>query len=364
MKRMVPALVFWVLGAPCLADTSTEATAERMLEALGGRAAWASLTTLVNDSWQYRTEPPHAVRTTIHLDVTRPRFRIESYATDLHVIRAVEGGRGWRLNRAGSIEPVPEVTLAADLRWYAGHVYRTIHRIAARDPALKLAIGADDRLEVHEGGSRIAWYRLDSRGEPYAFGGFEDDEGSLSGPWSHVHAGIRHPVWVARRDGTLRSALVSLETPEGFDEDWLREPDRVVSLEALGGRWEGDGRFGSLEARLELRWEPTLEGRFWRLNATYRGSDGTALFGGEALYSVTAAGVVAQWFDSAGRRYHVTGKFDDACLRVEWGPGGSPAVGRSYYCLEATGRMTVQDQRASASGRWEPLGRFDLERVP
>ena len=42
------------------------------------------------------------------------------------------------------------------MEWYASHLYRTIHRIAARDKALSLGIGEDGRLEVSAGGKRIA----------------------------------------------------------------------------------------------------------------------------------------------------------------------------------------------------------------
>ena len=84
------------------------------------------------------------------------------------------------------------------IQWYAGHVYRTLHRIAARDPALRLAVGVNGRLEAYAGETRVIWFALDSRGEPYAFGAHDDDVGSICGPWSFEQDGIRHPIWVAR----------------------------------------------------------------------------------------------------------------------------------------------------------------------
>jgi hypothetical protein len=62
----------------------------------------------------------------------------------------VDGERRWRLNRVGVVQDVPPDVLADDLRWYAGHVYRTIHRVAAWNPALGLAVNASGRLEVRE----------------------------------------------------------------------------------------------------------------------------------------------------------------------------------------------------------------------
>jgi hypothetical protein len=126
------------------------------------------------------------------------------------VIRVVDGDRHWRLTREGRIEPVPEDVLASDRRWHAGHVYRTLHRVAARDPALTLRIGARDRIEVLESGARIAWFALDARGEPFAFGAHDDEAGTISGPWDHEHAGIRHPAWVSSPDGGFRAMIKSL----------------------------------------------------------------------------------------------------------------------------------------------------------
>jgi hypothetical protein len=135
----------------------------------------------------------------------------------------VDGERHWRLSRAGAIEDVPAEVLADDRRWHAGHVYRTIHRVAARDPAIRLAVNDAGRLEIHEGGKRIAWFALDARGEPYAFGAHDDEVGSISGPWSFVQDGIHHPTWVARPDGSWRAAVQALAiNVELKDADFAR----------------------------------------------------------------------------------------------------------------------------------------------
>lgn len=212
-------LVLLVAACACLAPVSAftattpapEVLAERMLDAVGGRARWAALRSTVNDSLQFRLEEPFVVRSVIRMDFTRPRFRIDTTAPGLALARVVDGERHWRLSRAGAVTDVPADILADDRRWYAGHVYRTIHRIAARDPALRLSVSASGRLEVHEGPARIAWFALDARGEPYAFGAHDDDVGSVSGPWSFVRDGIHHPTFVVRPDGSWRAAVQALE---------------------------------------------------------------------------------------------------------------------------------------------------------
>ena len=183
---------------------------ERLLVAIGGRAAWAGVTNTINDSQQNRLEDPTVVRSVITMDFSRQRFKIETTAPGVRVIRVIDEARNWRLTRQGSIEAVPENIVKEDLDWYAAHVYRTLHRIARRDSSIRLTTGTRDRLEVYEADKRIAWFALDANGEPYAFGAHADDVGSVCGPWDFSQDGIRHPTWVARPDGSWRASIRSL----------------------------------------------------------------------------------------------------------------------------------------------------------
>jgi len=184
--------------------------AEQMLEALGGRKAWAELRNTINGSVQNRVNEPTVVYAVITMDFQKPRFRIETTARDLHLIRVINGDKNWRLRRSGNVEDVPQELIESELRWYGAHLYRTIHRIAARDPAISLDLDDQARLGVFAGGERILWFRLDAKGEPYAFGAYDDEVGSLSGPWSFQQDGIRHPMWTASSDGTWRAAIKTL----------------------------------------------------------------------------------------------------------------------------------------------------------
>lgn len=220
-----------LLAAPASAapavptTTAAEVLAERMLGALGGRANWAALRNTINDSQQNRAVEPTVVRAVISMEFDRPRFRIETTGPNgLHTIRVIDGARSWRLTRDGKLEAVPADLLAEDMQWYAGHVYRTLHRVAARDPRLTLGIGEGGRLEVFDSGARIAWYRLDARGEPYAFGAHDDDRGSLSGPWEFERGGVRHPLWVSSADGSWRANVKGLETNARFDDALFARP--------------------------------------------------------------------------------------------------------------------------------------------
>jgi hypothetical protein len=185
--------------------------ADRMLERLGGRDAWEGLRNTINGSQQNRAGEPTVVYAVITMDFERPRFRIETTAQDLHLIRVIDGENSWRLRGSGKIEDVPEDLFASEMKWYGAHLYRTIHRIAARDPALSLGLGPDGRLEIFANGERILWFRLDAKGEPYAFGAWDDEVGGLSGPWDFIKDGIHHPRWVSNPEGTWRAAVKELD---------------------------------------------------------------------------------------------------------------------------------------------------------
>jgi len=225
MARILACVVLACISLPSFATNGDAAVmAQRMLDALGGRAAWAGATNSVNDSQQNWDGEPSVLRVVITMDFDRPRMRIETRGEGLHLVRVIDGERHWRLTRDGQVAPVSDETLATDRRWYQGHIYRTLHRIAKGDPALALAVAPDGRLEVREGGTRIAWYRLDRVGQPYAYGSHDDDTGAIFGPWDTQAAGVRHPVWVARDGGKWRAMLKRLEVNVRLDEGLFARP--------------------------------------------------------------------------------------------------------------------------------------------
>ncbi len=213
-------LGIWPNAAAAATMSDAELLAEHLLWAIGGRPAWAGVTNTVLYSDQYRQSDGTAVGAVSTIDYERSRLRIDTTGQTLQQIRIVdsEGDRSWRLDRQGRPEKIAEDSLARDLRRYTGHVYGTLQRIAVRDPKLRLATGRNGSLEVHEGSTRIAWYLLDARGEPYAMGAYDDNVGVICGPWELEKRGIRYPTWVSRPDGSWRATLRSLAVNTHIDE--------------------------------------------------------------------------------------------------------------------------------------------------
>jgi hypothetical protein len=203
--------VAFILGAASATAGPSDDAVEKMLGALGGRSVWAATTSTMNDSQQNRAADPAVVRALIWLDFTQPRFRIETRGPGFTTVRVIDGERSWRRLRDGKIEAVPADLYAEEMSWYGAHVYRSIHRLAVRDPKLSTGLGADGRLEVFEDGKRLIWFKLDPRGEPFAFGSREDNIGTVCGPWEFAAGGLKHPIWVSRPDGTWRANIKALE---------------------------------------------------------------------------------------------------------------------------------------------------------
>ncbi len=211
----------WLHPAGAAAPSDADLLADHLLWAIGGRPAWARVTSTVVYSDQYRQSDGTAVGAVSTIDYEQSRLRIDTTGANVQQIRIIdrEGDRSWRLDRQGRPEKVAEDPLARDLRRYTGQVYRTLQRIAVRDPKLRLATGRNGSLEVHEGSTRLAWYLLDARGEPYAMGASDDNVGVICGPWELEKRGIRYPLWVSRPDGSWRSTLKSLTVNARIDEE-------------------------------------------------------------------------------------------------------------------------------------------------
>ena len=126
-------------------------------------------------------------------------------ARNIYLVRVINGEDSWRISWSVAVQGLPDNGCEADMLWYQAHAYRTIHRLAKDDSNLTVRTQGD-RLEAHEAGKRIVWFKLDSRGEPSTFGFHDDDQGSLCGPWTVIKNNIRHPSWSATQtaDGVQR----------------------------------------------------------------------------------------------------------------------------------------------------------------
>jgi hypothetical protein len=153
---------------------------------------------------------------------------------------------------------------------------------------------------------------------------------------------------------TFTSALPAQEaTPSQPLEQWL-------------GEWHGTGTTSGAPAKLTLKWERALEGRFVRLTLLNEiGAEPTRQrFEGLAMYWPGADGRMnGRWFDSQGVMHVLDGTLQPDALIAEWGDGTTPR-GRSTYRLLGSDAMEVIDEIRRKDGTWREFGRFRLERPP
>lgn len=183
------------------------ARAERLLAAMGGREAWVKV------RWVH----VHAVHDDLGIaqpfqnyiwnDFAAPRLRFESYNNNLDRRRVVAAGTGWRWADGKQI-PLTPAQVTDEQQWWEANIYRTLQRLAARDPELEArAVGAN-RLEIfRRDGKRLNWFVLHPSGAPMLFSAWESEAGTVFGPLAKA-GDLRYPKWGGRPDGSWRYEIV------------------------------------------------------------------------------------------------------------------------------------------------------------
>jgi len=199
------------------AETGPE-RAERFLAALGGREAWARVNFVhveaVHD--QLNLRDPFTNR--IWNDFTQPRVRIEARNDTIDRRRVISGGVGASL-RDGVRRDLTAEEVASETKWWEANIYRTLHRLALRDPELRAEAVGDYRLEIFlPDGRRLNWFLLNQHGEPHQFGTWDSEQGGAMGPPAS-NGTVKYPAWGAVPDGSWRYVIKRFVTAEAVPAD-------------------------------------------------------------------------------------------------------------------------------------------------
>jgi hypothetical protein len=191
-------------------SSEADARVEGLLEAMGGRAAWAAASAVRVDATHYATvfRLPH--RNQIWNDFRTPRLRIEATSGEIDRTLVLDGERGSRRDR-DSLRPLTVEEVTEQRRWWESNVYRTLHRLARRDPDLSVRMLGPNRLGVfRQDGARLNWLELNQLNEPILFGTWDSETGTIFGPLTTSPSGLKHSKWVASGDGSWRVELREL----------------------------------------------------------------------------------------------------------------------------------------------------------
>jgi hypothetical protein len=215
MKTHPALFLFCMLtSASLLAQEATEtgeARVERLLEAMGGRAAWAGVGFVHVEATHDELNIADSYTNKIWNDLVTPRVRFEAKNDTIHRIHAIANGSGWR-TREGAVMPLTPEQLEGQTRWWDANIYRTLHRLALNDPELTARAVGEHRLEIFlADGTRLNWFTLNQRGEPMVFGTWDAETGVAFGPLAS-NGTVRYARWGAVPNGSFRYEIVRFIT--------------------------------------------------------------------------------------------------------------------------------------------------------
>jgi hypothetical protein len=143
-------------------EAAAVAAAEEVLEIAGGREKW-SQTTLVTEQNLY-LRSGETGRLLIWRDLAGGVRRFEEIMPARHVIEILSPQGGWR-SVNGAVQPMSAHELAVGRQGLRQEPYTLYHRIARRDPALRVELREQGRtLMVFDRDERVlSWFSLDDK---------------------------------------------------------------------------------------------------------------------------------------------------------------------------------------------------------
>ena len=136
----------------------------------------------------------------------------------------------------------------------------------------------------------------------------------------------------------------------------------------LNGNWAADGVAFGKPARVTMRWQAVLGGKFaridYRIEPKGEGEGGGAAFEGVGFYRPLKSGAYdGTWFDSQGAMHPLEATFTGASLTTFWGQKGK-TYGRTVYRLVGDGDdVEVVDAILDKKGRWREFSRNTLKQT-
>lgn len=210
MLFLLCTLVLTPLHAQQATETA-EARVERLLEAMGGRAAWAQVKFVQVEAVHDSLNLDELIDNKIINDLTVQRVRFEGKNSQIDSRRAITDNTGWR-SRAGEVAAMTPEEVENDRRWWEANIYRTLHRLATGDPGLTARAIGKHRLEIFQSdGTRLNWFLINPRGQPMIFGTWDAETGTAFGPLTS-NGTINYARWGATPDGFFRYEIVRFIT--------------------------------------------------------------------------------------------------------------------------------------------------------
>ncbi|HZY81803.1 MAG TPA: hypothetical protein VFE50_19905 [Cyclobacteriaceae bacterium] len=144
----------------------------------------------------------------------------------------------------------------------------------------------------------------------------------------------------------------------------LAQDAKPSILERLSGEWTADGKAFGMPAKIFMKWEPALEGKFMKLtyNMEMTTKDGKRqVFNGIAFYKPKGDGTfVATWVDSSGDMHPIAATVDGSTLVSVWGTPETK-LGKTTYAFIDDDKVEIVDQ-IKRNDKWNEFNRNTVVR--
>jgi hypothetical protein len=132
----------------------------------------------------------------------------------------------------------------------------------------------------------------------------------------------------------------------------------------LNGSWAADGTAFDKPARITMRWQATLGGKFARIDYRIEPKSEGQPFEGTGFYRPLNGGAYdGTWFDSQGAMHPLKATFSGESLTTYWGVKGK-TYGRTVYKLvRAHDQVEVVDAILDKKGHWREFSRNTLTKA-
>jgi hypothetical protein len=131
----------------------------------------------------------------------------------------------------------------------------------------------------------------------------------------------------------------------------------------LNGNWAAEGTAFGKPARVTMRWEPVLDGKFARIHYRIEPKGEGSAFEGTGFYRpLKDAAYDGAWFDSQGAMHPLEAAFAGSKLTAHWGVKGK-TYGRTTYTMVDRTKVEVVDEIMDKKGAWREFARNTLTKV-
>ena len=140
----------------------------KMLNAVGGREAWANATGFTMSEILYSDERELPVMRHYWVDFKSPRIMEKAEGRGLLQTRALNEDTGWTV-RNGALSSWDEATVTGWKGFWPGIPTRIFHLLAIDDPGVT-PVWRDGVIDIFIDGQRVVWIATDDAGTPVAYG--------------------------------------------------------------------------------------------------------------------------------------------------------------------------------------------------